>query len=103
MGKKLFVLLCSFSILWAASGRLRLQASSPRQFSPPSILPQRALLDKYCVTCDNQRAKTAGLSVDAMDLVRVAEAADTWVGVVGKVRGGEMLPGWVLCREYEQL
>ena len=30
--------------------------------------PQRALLDKYCVTCHNQRLKTGGLTLDTVDL-----------------------------------
>jgi len=32
----------------------------------------RAVLDKYCVTCHNQRLKTAGLTLDTLDLARVA-------------------------------
>ena len=34
----------------------------------PAPAPNRALLDTYCVTCHNQRAKTAGLMFDTMDL-----------------------------------
>src|SRR5947207_6291016 len=40
--------------------------------------PHRALLDQYCVTCHNQRAKTAGLTLDAMDLAQVPKNAETW-------------------------
>lgn len=40
--------------------------------------PYRAMLDQYCVTCHNERAKTAGLMLDKMDLDRVAVSAETW-------------------------
>ena len=36
----------------------------------------RAILDKYCATCHNQRLHTAGLSLDAMDLAHVGDNAE---------------------------
>ena len=55
-------------------------------------LAPRALLDTYCVTCHNQRAKTAGLTFDAMDLAKLPEHADVWEKTVRKLRGGMMPP-----------
>jgi mono/diheme cytochrome c family protein len=52
----------------------------------------RAVLDKYCVSCHNERAKTAGLTLDKMDLEHVSEGAETWEKVVRKVRVGMMPP-----------
>jgi len=57
-----------------------------------SISPNRALLDKYCVTCHNQRLKTAGLMLDKMDVEHVAAGAEVWEKVVRKVKGGMMPP-----------
>ena len=37
--------------------------------------PQRALLDKYCVTCHNERARYCGLVLDKMDPARIPEGA----------------------------
>jgi cytochrome c5 len=54
--------------------------------------PHRALLDQYCVTCHNERVKTAGLMLDRMDLQRVPENAETWEKVIRKLRGGMMPP-----------
>jgi len=51
----------------------------------------RALLDKYCVTCHNQKSKTAGLALDSADFVRPSNSADVWEKVIRKVRG-EMMP-----------
>ena len=53
---------------------------------------QRALLDKYCVTCHNQRAKTAGLMLDSVDIEHLGEAPETWEKVAHMLRTGSMPP-----------
>ena len=50
------------------------------------------LVDKYCVTCHNERVKTAGLTLDTLNLSDPAAAAETWEKVIRKVRGGLMPP-----------
>ncbi len=52
----------------------------------------KAMLDKYCVTCHNQRLKTAGLTLDTLNLDRVADNAETWEKVLRKLHGGMMPP-----------
>ncbi len=79
-GKTLFVVIAASLALMPAA---RSQQSSS---------PQRALLDQYCVVCHNQRAKTAGLMLDKMDLNRIGEGAEVWEKVVRKLRGGMMPP-----------
>ena len=55
--------------------------------------PQKpALLNQYCITCHNQRLKTAGLLLDTMDLDHVGKDAAAWEKVVRKVRTGMMPP-----------
>jgi len=51
----------------------------------------RALLDKYCVTCHNQKAKTAGLALDGADFVRPSNSPEVWEKVIRKLRA-EMMP-----------
>ncbi len=58
----------------------------------PSATAERALLDPYCVVCHNQRLKTAGLTLDQMDLAQVDKNADKWEKVVRKIRAGMMPP-----------
>ena len=58
----------------------------------PSAGPERALLDRYCVTCHNDALRTAGLALDNLDLDRVGDHADVWEKVVGKLRAGMMPP-----------
>src|SRR5712691_10488206 len=53
---------------------------------------QRALLDKYCVACHNERLRTAGLSLTAMNLEDVARDSEAWEKVVRKLRGEAMPP-----------
>ena len=52
----------------------------------------RALLDQYCVTCHNQRLKTAGLMLDKADVTNIPAGAETWEKVITKLRAGAMPP-----------
>src|SRR6266700_8097322 len=58
----------------------------------PSLASQRAILDQYCVNCHNQKLKTAGLTLDTLDLTHVSEHAEQWEKVVRKLRAGLMPP-----------
>ena len=53
---------------------------------------QREILDKYCVTCHNQRLKTGGLTLDTLDLTKVPAQAEVWEKVIRKLRAGTMPP-----------
>src|ERR1700678_3996934 len=52
----------------------------------------RGVLDKYCVTCHNQRLKTGGLTLETLDLGTVPAQAEVWERVIGKLRSGTMPP-----------
>ena len=52
----------------------------------------RALLDRYCVACHNERTRTAGLTLDTLNLSRVGADAAAWEHVVRRLRAGEMPP-----------
>ncbi len=69
----------------------RSRTPSVRQ-SASAAMSQRALLDRYCVTCHNERLRTGGLALDALDVSRVGEAPAIWEQVVLKLRGGMMPP-----------
>ena len=79
------------AILCAGSGSV---SARPQQAAaaPIASASQRALVDKYCVTCHNQKIKTAGLTLDNKDMDHVAEGAEVWEKVIRKVRGGMMPP-----------
>src|SRR5215467_1022501 len=52
----------------------------------------RALLDRYCVTCHNGRLKTGGLALDTADPSDVGRNTELWEKVIRKVRAGMMPP-----------
>ena len=52
----------------------------------------RALLDRYCVACHNERLRTADLTLDTLSLADVGDAAATWEHVVRRLRAGAMPP-----------
>ena len=84
--------LAFLSIVFACSLTLSSPASQQSRLPAAPAAPYRALLDQYCVTCHNERAKTAGLMLDKMDLAHIAESAETWEKVIRKLRGGMMPP-----------
>ena len=48
-------------------------AASGSQASAPSLPSQRAVLDEFCVSCHNERLRTAGLSLDTADVDHPAD------------------------------
>ena len=68
-------------------------ALSPSASQPAGDAPRnRALLDQYCVVCHNDRAKTANLSLEHLDLATVGDHPELWEKVVRKLRAGVMPP-----------
>ncbi|HIM52061.1 MAG TPA: DUF1592 domain-containing protein [Acidobacteria bacterium] len=57
----------------------------------PTLSP-REVLDRYCVTCHNERLRTGGLALDTVDTERVGNDAAVWEKVVRKLRTGMMPP-----------
>jgi hypothetical protein len=60
--------------------------------TPASAAAERALLDQYCVGCHNDKAKTANLSLQKLDLTTVGDHPELWEKVVRKLRAGLMPP-----------
>jgi hypothetical protein len=71
------LLLCG----WIASPALLLAQANPRAF-----------LDTYCITCHNQKLRTAGLTLDTLDVTRPGANAEVWERVIAKLRAGSMPP-----------
>jgi cytochrome c551/c552 len=57
-----------------------------------AVPADRALLDKYCVTCHNEKLKTGGLALEKIDVGRVGDGAEVWEKVVRKIHSGTMPP-----------
>lgn len=52
----------------------------------------QSTLNRYCVTCHNQRLKTAGLVLDTVDLANLTRDGAVWEKVIRKMRAGAMPP-----------
>src|SRR5882724_10778252 len=57
-----------------------------------SLTPAGELVNKYCVSCHNQRLKTANLTLDRVDAEHVANSAEAWEKVIVKLRSRAMPP-----------
>ena len=89
----LVLLLCGLSVL--SVDRCLQAAGRAPQAPAPAAAPkssERALLDQYCVTCHNQRTRTAGIAFDTLDVAHVSADAEVWEKAVRKLRGGMMPP-----------
>jgi len=78
---------CAWIILHAAGAQ-----DAPRPVAADGPAEVRATLDKYCVSCHNDRTKTGGLTLVGLDVGGAAAHADVWEKVVRKVRVGMMPP-----------
>lgn len=73
-------------------GHLPPHASAQSSEAATATSPQEALVDRYCVTCHNDRLRTGGLALDVLDVTDVGADADRWEAVVQKLRSGMMPP-----------
>jgi hypothetical protein len=74
--------------------------------SASTATTQRALLDQYCVTCHNDKLKTANLSLEKLDLATAGDHPELWEKVIRKLRAGVMPPPGIRrppVAEYEGL
>jgi mono/diheme cytochrome c family protein len=91
-GRFTFVAASLISLLSAGSVRLGGVAQEASVPGVQTAADARALLNRYCVTCHNQKLKTGGLALDTFDVSHTAAHADVWERVVRKLRGGLMPP-----------
>jgi mono/diheme cytochrome c family protein len=81
----------------SAPGR---QVTAPAAETPPAVAratapdpsQPRKVLDQYCVTCHNEKTKTANLLLDQLDLSNLDDHVDVAEKVVRKLRAGLMPP-----------
>ena len=92
MKKRLLLIPACFLVFLCAGAPSRTALQASPQSAATDISVQRALIDKYCVTCHNQRVKTAGLALDTADLANIPAQSDIWEKVIRKVRAGMMPP-----------
>ena len=77
------------SVASAATMRTFARTQPPPTADPASI---RATLDRYCITCHNEKLHTAGVTLDSVDPAAPGVNAELWERVVAKLRAGSMPP-----------
>src|SRR5262252_7891307 len=100
----LAVLILAFTAPAPTAAARGVQQSSAQGAATPQTTPstppsaQRALVDRYCVGCHNQRGKAAGqeparkITLDDADITHVSDHPEVWERVVRKMRAGMMPP-----------
>ena len=84
----LFVVGCitlTLSSVQTSAGQTQPAASS-------AASPAKAVFDKYCITCHNQKLHTAGLELDSLDTANPVAHAEALEKVIAKLRAGSMPP-----------
>ena len=79
-------------IVLAGVGCLQAASQETSSPAPPAVSAHRALLNRYCAGCHNERLRTADLTLDTMDVDQVSAEAEVWESVVRKLRAGAMPP-----------
>src|SRR6186713_1909311 len=85
-------LLLAFVVYGQAGQRGQAPAPPAAVNRAQNYTAQRTLLNDYCVECHNNRVRTANLSLEALDISRVAANREKWEKVVRKLRAGMMPP-----------
>ena len=85
------------ALLPAVAAPAAAQSTGPAAAPPPGALAAdaaeyRAVLDRYCTACHSDRLRTAGLTLESLDLAHVGAGAETWEKVIRKLRAREMPP-----------
>ena len=83
-----------FALAFLAIGLVAAVASAPAagQQAFGADVDGQALVDRYCVTCHNDRLETGGFSFGPLDVADVAAHPEAWEKVVRKLRAGAMPP-----------
>jgi len=69
-----------------------LEAQQPPSGPPSPTAAHRAAVDRYCVSCHNDRLNRGGLALDAVVTHEVRQNPDVWERVLRKIRARQMPP-----------
>jgi len=81
--------------LVAVAGAIRADATQQPPAVSAASTPEaanRAVAEKYCFGCHNQKLKTAGLALDTLDFDHVSANPEIWEKVIARLRAGSMPP-----------
>ena len=94
MTRRISVLLGVCGLAWGMSASVQAAGPQPGAGGAPAG-EHEALLERYCVTCHNERLADRGtvpIALRTADLADVPASADVWEKVIRKLRTGTMPP-----------
>jgi hypothetical protein len=85
---------CLFSILgfWLILIPRAGAVQQPAIITSPEVSSNRTAINRYCVSCHNEKLRTAELMLDRLNVDRVSESPASWEKVRRKLRLGAMPP-----------
>jgi mono/diheme cytochrome c family protein len=86
------VVVCGFVAAISSVASPTASATAQPATAPSASPDTRAMLDTYCVTCHNQRTRTAGLALDTVDTAAPHKNPEIWERVIARLRAESMPP-----------
>src|SRR5437867_158335 len=83
---------CLASLLAAGDFVFTLEAQQSPSSPPVPAAAHRDVINRYCVSCHNDRLKRGGLALDIVAAHEVGQNPDVWEKVLRKVRARQMPP-----------
>ena len=90
--RKIAPLSCLAGLIAASGFMFALEAQQPSAGAPAPPAAHREVINKYCVSCHNERMKRGALALDTVVALDVGENPEVWEKVVRKVRARQMPP-----------
>ncbi len=87
-------------LLWGAGGLI---TAAQAQSNTEPVHEYRALVNRYCATCHNERLRTADLLLDQANVEQAGEDAAVWERAVRKLRARQMPPSGAPRPDQETL
>jgi mono/diheme cytochrome c family protein len=84
---------CFIAAVFVSGFALSSESAAARQApATDAVAANQATVQKYCVSCHNDKVKSGGLALTTLDLARAPKDAEAWEHVIRKVRTGAMPP-----------
>ena len=88
--RAMLLLMASYGVAFAASASPAVGIQATPVTATAAETPDPELLTRYCVRCHSDRLETGGLTLEHVDVDRIAEDPELWEKIAWKIRIGAM-------------
>jgi hypothetical protein len=85
-------LLGSCALVWLAASAVPFGGGAAQAPVSSASSPHATTVRRYCISCHNERLRTAGFSLESLDVANPAASPEAWEKVVQKLRSRTMPP-----------